>query len=114
REEIVWIYPQKNLKAFISNGFFNREYNGYYYNELTLIRLIMIMAGFSRYEINNLDNCVDEELKKINFPSLILANIGLYEKEYIKIMDNIDGISVFLDLNAKGETDSIFSKDREA
>lgn len=81
---------------------------------MTLIRLIMIMAGFSRYEINNLDSCVDEELKKVNYPTLILANIGLYEKEFIKIRDDIDGITVFLDINANGVTENIFSKDREA
>ncbi|WP_159433579.1 hypothetical protein, partial [Proteiniborus sp. DW1] len=114
REELVWIYPKKNLKTFIANSFFNREYNNYYYDEMTLIRLIMIMAGFSRYEINNLDSCTDEELKKVNYPTLILANIGLYEKKFIKIKDDIDGISVFLDINAKGETENIFLTDREA
>ncbi|SCG83366.1 hypothetical protein DW1_1798 [Proteiniborus sp. DW1] len=110
----MWIYPKKNLKTFIANSFFNREYNNYYYDEMTLIRLIMIMAGFSRYEINNLDSCTDEELKKVNYPTLILANIGLYEKKFIKIKDDIDGISVFLDINAKGETENIFLTDREA
>lgn len=111
-EEIVWIYPKKSIRFFISNSFFNKKYNNYYYDELTLVRLIMIMAGFSRYEISNLDGCTDEELKQINYPTLILANIGLYEKEFIKIEDDIDGISVFLDVNAKGENEQIFSMDR--
>ncbi len=112
-EEKVWIYPKKDARAFIANSFFNKSYNNYFYRDFTLIKLIMIMAGFSRYEISNLDGCTNEELKQINYPTLILANIGLYEKEFIKIKDDVDGISVFLDANAKGENEKIFTIDKE-
>lgn len=111
--EIVWIYPKKSIRNFISNNFFNKNHNNYFYDEMVLIKLIMIMAGFSRYELNNLDNCTNEEIKQINYPTLILANIGLYEKNLIKIRDDINGISVFLDLKAKGEKEQLFSKDKE-
>lgn len=110
--KIVWIYPKLSFKTFISNSFFNKNYNNYFYNEVTLIRLIMIMAGFSKYEINNLDSYASKHLGQINYPSLILANIGLYEKEIIKIKDGTNGISVYLDLNAKGEKQKIFSTNK--
>lgn len=112
--EIVWLYPRKSIKTFISNNFFNKNYNDNYYDELALVRLIMIIAGFSRYELNNLANCSNEELKQINYPTLILANIGLYEKNLIKIRDDINGISVFLDLKAKEEKEQLFSIDEES
>lgn len=112
--EIVWIYPKESVRAFISESFFNKNYGNCFYNEMTLVRLIMIMAGFSKYEINSLDDCPSMELKQINYPTLILANIGLYEKELLKIQEGIDGISVFLDLSDKEEKEHIFSTDREA
>ncbi len=112
-DEIAWIYPKKDIKIFISDSFFCKNYNSHFYDETTLIKLIMIMAGFSRYEINNLDNYPKEGLNGINYPTLILANIGLYEKEYIKIEDDINGINVFLDLSAKERKDHIFSTNKE-
>lgn len=111
--EILWIYPKKSIKTFISDSFFDKEYNNYFYDKITLIRLIMIMAGFSRYEIKNLDICPDDELKQINYPTLILANIGLYEKELLKIREDVNGINVFLDLNAKETHCEIFTSDKE-
>jgi len=111
--EIVWVYPKKDIKTFISNSFFNKKYNNYFYDKITLIRLIMIMAGFSRYEIKSLDTCHSVELKQINYPTLILANIGLYEKELLKIREDINGINVFLDLSAKESNCEIFSTDKE-
>ncbi|MFA5524854.1 MAG: hypothetical protein WDA24_10900 [Tissierellales bacterium] len=112
-EEILWVYPKKSVRLFISESFFNKRFSNYYYDELTLAKLIMIMAGFSRYEINNLDGCINEELKQINYPTLILANIGLYEKNFIKIEDDINCISVFLDVNVKEENEKIFLIDRD-
>ncbi len=112
-DKLAWIYPKKDIKTFISDSFFCKNYNNHFYDETTLIKLIMIMAGFSRYEINNLNNYPKEELSGINYPTLILANIGLYEKEYIKIEDDINGINVFLDLSAKEIKDRIFSTNKE-
>lgn len=109
--EIVWIYPKKSVKIFISDSFFRKRYNDYFYDPITLVKLIMIMASFSRYELQNIKSCQNEDLKKINYPTLILANIGLYEKDYIKVREDFNGVSISLDLNRKNKAEKIFTKD---
>ncbi|TAH63617.1 MAG: hypothetical protein EWM50_02020 [Gottschalkiaceae bacterium] len=108
-ESIFWIFPKLEIKYFVSNNFFEGNFNSYFYDDTTLIKFIMIISEFSQYEVHELADSSEDYLKTINYPTLILANIGLYEKGIIKIKDENNTVGIYLDLNPKQEECQIFS-----
>lgn len=111
--DLVWIYPKLSIKCFVAQNFFESNFNSYYYNEEILKKFIILVSEFSQYELDEININTSYCLDKINYPTLILANIGLYEKGFIKFKDeNNNKIGIYLDLESKSEELQIFSKDK--
>lgn len=117
----VWIYPKLDIQNFISKALF--QYNlktnkdKVYLNEYTLNKLLTIFTNFTKYEYDSLN---DEEISYlfdgVNYPSLILANIDLYEKGYIEIVEEFDEIKILFNKERKNSSKKdnfIFTSDRD-
>ncbi|KNF08947.1 hypothetical protein CLPU_5c02540 [Gottschalkia purinilytica] len=113
KENIIWIFPKLSIKNFISNSIISNYYKDYYFEEDTLNKLIMIMSSFAQYEYKNCDTTIMNQFQGLNYPTLVLANISLYEKGYLKILDEDTGISIMLDANGRKDTGNIFTKDEK-
>lgn len=110
-ENILWIYPKLKIKKFLSDCISNKEKTRYYFDEIALTKLILIMTSFVRYEYNNSDEEVEDQLKALNFPTLILANISLYEKGHLKITNEPEGIGISFNLCGLKKRKKIFTRD---
>jgi len=110
-EESIWIFPKFEIKKFISNCITKNYFDEYYYDDLTLEKLIVIITGFVNYEYSNADSNIIKQISELNYPTLILANIGLYEKGIIRIQDEENGIGISLDLHPRKVYKEIFTKD---
>ena len=117
----IWIYPRLDIQDFISDSFFEYNFkdtkNNVYLNEASLNKLLTIITCFTKYEYSSLE---DEEISYlfdgVNYPSLVLANIDLYEKGYIEVVEEVDEIKIFLNKEKKEtcmKDTSIFGDNRE-
>ena len=109
---ILWIYPKLKIKKFLSDCIIRKGYDNFYYDEETLTKLVLIISGFVKYEYDNADDEIIDKIESLNYPTLILANIGLYEKGYLKLNSNYSNIEVSLDITGKNNNGPIFSKDQ--
>lgn len=109
-ESVLWIYPKIEIKKFLSECISNNNLSEYYFDEITLTKLILIISSFVRYEYDNADEDIISEIESLNFPTLVLANINLYEKGYLKLMDEKEGVGVTLDLKGANNNERIFTK----
>lgn len=106
----VWIYPKLDIKTFINNSLFC-NLNAKYFDEISLSRLINIFSSFTKYEYeNSKDICFLFE--DLNYPSLILANIDLYEKGYINVVEDLKEIKIFLNMKPKVKNKFVFTRDK--
>ena len=108
---VLWLYPKIKIKEFISDCISDNKYEDYYYEDETLNKLILLMAGFVRYEYNNADENIINEIHELNYPTLILANISLYEKGLLKLHEESNGIAISLDSDSMDQRKTIFTKD---
>lgn len=106
----VWFYPKLAIKNFINNSlFYNLEFK--YFDEVSLNLLINIFSNFTKYEYeNSKDICF--LFKDLNYPSLILANIDLYEKGYINVVEDSKEIKIFLNMKPKTKNKFIFTTNK--
>lgn len=110
---IVWIFPKQRIKEFIYKSVYFNNFNDYYYEEETLIKLIYILAGFSKYEYQNIKDTMIDEIDMLNYPTLVYANIKLYEKDIIKIIEENDKVGIMLNFNSSNSQNIIFSKNEK-
>jgi hypothetical protein len=108
---IIWIYPNYTIKRFLADCVVKKDYESAYIDEGTLAKLVAIMASFVKYEYDNIDKDTFSEEELLNFPTLVLANIKLYEKGILKLIEVNGGVGVKIDLTAKENDSSIFTKD---
>ncbi|KPU28141.1 hypothetical protein TR13x_02040 [Caloranaerobacter sp. TR13] len=109
KTNIVWILPKQKIKKYIYESIYFNNFNNYYYEEETLLKLIYIIAGFVKYEYQNLNTEIIDEINLLNYPTLVFANIKLYEKGIIKIFEENNRISIILSLNSSNQN-IIFTK----
>ncbi|MTI67785.1 MAG: hypothetical protein FH753_14460 [Firmicutes bacterium] len=106
---LLWFYPKLEIKKFIKNSIMSKNLNSYYINETTITKLILIITGFVKYEFKEGSNFI----KELNMPTLILANIGLYEKGYLKLIEEEnDKVGICLNSKGNGNRQKIFTKER--
>lgn len=79
------IYPKLSIKKYVSEVIRDKSFDNLYITEKTLDQLITMLMAFSKFELDNIDN---RDFGEINFPTLILANIKLYEKGILTIEEN--------------------------
>lgn len=108
-DNILWIYPKLRIKNFIANYLFDNKNANYYFEESTLKKLILIISSFVRYEYENSDDNIASQINELNYPTLILANIYLYEKGILKVSDEEKGIGIMIDINVEKNKDKIFT-----
>jgi hypothetical protein len=104
---VLWIYPRLQHKIFLTDCIVHGNYSDYYVDISTIKEIVQIMAGFARYEF---DQTLAETNYKVNFPSLIFANIKLYEKGYLEVAEEPTGIEIKLNLKPNSEVFSAFSR----
>lgn len=109
RDDIIWIYPKLRMKRFLADSLFNKKYINYYFEKSTLNKLILIMSGFVKYEYKNSDDTILNQIEQLNYPTLILANISLYEKGILKLTDDKHGIGIMIDMNAEKKNEKVFT-----
>ncbi|WP_069649529.1 hypothetical protein [Caloranaerobacter ferrireducens] len=107
---IVWIFPKQRIKEYIYESIYFNNFNNYYYEEETLLKLIYIIAGFVKYEYQNINSKMIDEIDLLNYPTLVFANIKLYEKGIIKIIEENDRVGIMLNFNSSNNQNVIFSK----
>ncbi|MTI48137.1 MAG: hypothetical protein FH761_09865 [Firmicutes bacterium] len=112
-EGILWIYPKLEIKRFLSDCISTNKLSEYYFDEVTLTKLILIISSFVRYEYDNADEDIVSEIEALNFPTLVLANIKLYEKGYLRLMDESEGVGVTLNHKGNNSHEKIFTKDTD-
>lgn len=95
-ESVLWIYPRADMRNFISKSIFENKTENIYFDKNTVNKLISIFARFTKYEYSNCDDEISFLFEGLNYPSLILANIDLYEKGYIEVLDNMNQIKFCL------------------
>lgn len=110
---IVWIFPKQKIKKYIYDSIYFNNFNSYYYEEETLLKLIYIIAGFVKYEYQNINTKIIDKIDLLNYPTLIFANIILYEKGIIKIVEENNKIGIILNLNTPNKQNAIFSKNED-
>lgn len=103
------IYPKLSIKKFIANCIKEKKYDNYYISEGTLKKLIMMISIFSKYELQNIDS---KDFGYINYPTLILANLKLYQKGILTIEMNDHQKVVFYlkSMNKKSKEIRIFDE----
>jgi hypothetical protein len=106
-QEMLWIYPKLQYRHFLMDCMMLGNYNEYCIDISTIEEIVQIMAGFTRYE---LDQTLAETNYRVNFPSLIYANIRLYEKGYLEVRDGNTGIEIQLNLKPQSSFLPLFSK----
>ncbi|MBB6216686.1 hypothetical protein HNQ80_002790 [Anaerosolibacter carboniphilus] len=106
-QELLWIYPKLQYKHFLADCILLGNYNDYCIDISTIEEIVQIMAGFTRYE---LDQTLAETNSRVNFPSLIYANIKLYEKGYLEVTEGSTGIEIRLNLKPESSASPIFSR----
>lgn len=119
--EKIWIYPKLDIQDFISNSLFTGNLksnrNNTYLNKDGLNKLLTIFINFTKYEYDSLnEDEISYLFDGVNYPSLILANIVLYEKGYIEVVEDLDEIKIFLNKDNKNictEDDFVFTSDKE-
>ncbi|WP_427338733.1 hypothetical protein [Caloranaerobacter sp. DY30410] len=107
---VVWIFPKQKIKEYIYKSIYFNNFNNYYYEEETLLNLIYIIAGFAKYEYQNIDAKMINEVNLLNYPTLVFANIKLYERGIIKIVEENDRVGIILNFNSSINQNVIFSK----
>ncbi len=110
-QDIIWIFPRLEIKKFLSDSIMDNNYDNYYFDDLTLTKFILIISNFVKYEYDKADDKIIHEIKTLNYPTLVLANIKLYEKGILKLTSEGKDIGVSLDLNTCKDTQKIFTKD---
>ncbi len=100
---ILWIYPKISFKKYIACCIENNNYQQLYINDLTYIKLIIIMYLFVQYEYENADAIIIDKFIGLNYPTLILANIKLYEKGFLQLTEYNNSIIVKLN-SSKNKT----------
>ncbi|EOD01634.1 hypothetical protein [Caldisalinibacter kiritimatiensis] len=108
---IIWIYPNYTMKQFLANCIKNNKLNISFVDNSTLTKLIMIMAAFVKYEYDNVDKNFFTDDDLLNLPTLILANIKLYEKGFLKLVETNEGVGVVVDLTPREEQEKNFTSD---
>ncbi|MBS4539931.1 hypothetical protein GOQ27_15755 [Clostridium sp. D2Q-11] len=86
------IYPKLSIKKYVSEVIKERNFDNFYISETTLEQLITMLMAFSKFELQNIDT---KDFGEINFPTLVLANIKLYEKGILSIEKNEEKKVVF-------------------
>lgn len=107
----VWLYPKIEIKKYLSNCIKNNSLSYYYFDEITLTKFIIIITKFVNYEYKNADKEIMKLIETLNFPTLVLANINLYEKGILKFLYKNNNIEVALDLNGIKKQEKIFTND---
>lgn len=110
-KEIIWIYPKLEIKKFLADSIMDSNYDSYYFDDETLTKFILIMSNFVQYEYNNADDSIMNDINTLNYPTLVLANIGLYEKGILKLTPEGENIGVSLELNGSNLKEKIFTED---
>ncbi|SHH47532.1 hypothetical protein SAMN02745135_00905 [Caloranaerobacter azorensis DSM 13643] len=110
---IVWILPKQKMKQYIYESIYFNNFNNYYYEEETLLNLIYIIAGFAKYEYQNIEVEKIDKVELLNYPTLIFANIKLYEKGVIEIIEEDNRIGIVLNFNSSNNQNAIFSKNED-
>ena len=108
---IIWIYPKLEIKRFLADSIINSNYDSYYFNDVTLTKFILIISSFVNYEYINADDKAMGDIDTLNYPTLVLANINLYEKGILKLTPEGESIGVSLDLNGSEVKEKIFTED---
>lgn len=109
--EIIWIYPKLKIKKYLADSVIDKNYNSYYFDDDTLTKFVLIISSFVKYEYDNADDEIMDDINTLNYPTLVLANISLYEKGILKITPEGDDIGVSLNLKGSKNKDIIFSED---
>ncbi|MGO1650846.1 hypothetical protein [Senegalia sp. (in: firmicutes)] len=86
-EKYLIIYPRLSIKKYITNIIESENFTTSYIPEDTLNKLIILLIKFSEFELNNID---EENFENINLPTLVLANLKLFEKGILTISKNIN------------------------
>lgn len=79
------IYPKLSIKKYVSDVIKEKSFENNYISDITLEQLITMILAFSKFELDNIDT---KNFGEINFPTLMLANIKLYEKGILSIERN--------------------------
>ena len=90
-----WIYPRMDINNFINDSLFEYKRNNVYFDSSTLSKLISIFTSFTKYEYSYCDDDIPSMFEGLNYPSLILANISLYEKGYLEVVEDLNEIQIF-------------------
>lgn len=112
-DNILWIYPRISVKNFIKESIFENKTKNVYFDKNTLNKLISIFTNFTKYEYSNCNDNISFLFEGLNYPSLILANIDLYEKGYIEIVEDTNQTKLFLNKKTKIKENLTFSENRE-
>lgn len=110
-EEIIWIYPKLEIKKYLADSIMDNNYDSFYFDDETLTKFILIMSNFVQYEYNNADDSIMDDIETLNYPTLVLANIGLYEKGILKLTPEGANIGVSFNLNEGKLNEKIFTED---
>lgn len=94
------IYPKLSIKEYISGVIKKKNFDNVYISEKTLEQLITMIIAFSKFELEKIDS---KDFDDMNIPTLILANIKLYEKGILSIEKNKDEEILFY-LKPMGDT----------
>ncbi|MFZ5965786.1 MAG: hypothetical protein ACOYVK_01230 [Bacillota bacterium] len=110
--DIMWVYPKIEYKCFFTECVTDSCFDRYYVDKQTVRNLIEIIAGFSKYEMENLSQETLNECKNMNLPTMIYANIQLYDKGYLKLKKNGFNIEISLDPNPQLKQRRVFSRNK--
>lgn len=110
-KEIIWIYPKLQIKKYLADSIMDNKYDSFYFDDDTLTKFVIIMSNFVQYEYNNASDSIINDINTLNIPTLVLANIGLYEKGILKL--SLEGENIGVSLNLEGEkiNEKIFTED---
>ncbi|MBS4536264.1 hypothetical protein GOQ29_11610 [Clostridium sp. D2Q-14] len=105
------IYPKTCMERYISRIMKEKNFNNVYIPEKTLEELISMIIAFSKFELQNINI---KDFGYMNFPTLILANIKLYEKGILSIEKNQSGKILFYlkPMNNTNKTIKIINDER--
>ncbi len=109
---IYWIYPKLEYKMFLASCISNNLLEEYYISSEALNSLVEIISAFSWSEYKDGDKNPVLVDNIINLPTLIYANIKLYEKGYINIKEINNRVEISLDINGNKKKKPIFSKNK--
>lgn len=111
--DIYWIYPKLEYKSFLANCINNNYFEEYYVSPEAMNSLVEIISAFSWSEYMDLDKSPILQENLINLPTLIYANIKLYEKGYLNIREVDNGLEISLNVHGDNCNNNIFSKYKE-